>query len=318
MFLIKGMRKVLKESLRDDYIDVLDSELAHAYEAVAYDKQMRIGDQSTPVELKRAISNYLGKNEEEVRAERNKSLDVIADREFHQLKLDGSRSYSQLLARVLIPKIANLLAQDDNELLSQFTLGILSVFECLAPQIYFVEDIDTLEKMRLGYCPFPFVKDRVPSINDTMLVPQNEVKQWFIENPHARHWVFGGTDFIRKPDEDFSQFTRSLRFWESHDYSNGMAHQIAVSQLWRNALHGICPCSYAHAHVVRCPRQKALYHEIRRFFITNDDKRLRLCNAYSALLERKVGRMISPAWRHVVYCVSKQRSVIKLGSEIIC
>ena len=312
IYLIKAMGKALSENRFDDYVDILDPDLAQAYEALAYARQLRRfqEDESQGItrpgitrELRKAILDYLGYGEEELDAKGDSSSGLIERREVSLLKARNSNGYSQFLAKIAIPAIGALVGLDQNELLSQFSFGILSVFEYLPPQIYFTKDVEVLKSKHLWHCPIPEARGLPPLIDDQLVVPTKAVDEA----------VKGGS--AEESDTRVSQFILENYTNRSQDYSDGWAHQIALSQLWREALGSSCPCSYEKLRRVDCPFQRILYRQIRSYFMSDPKKQQRISTAYAHRLERKMKCQISP-WTGKIVVMSRNRRTMKLLTSL--
>lgn len=299
-YLVKAMGKALNEDCFSSHIDVLDSRLASAYEDMAYYLQMStLRTRAYSEELRKALGSHLGKDEGELMVEALQGVDSICDREFSLFKLQDSIFYSEFLARFVVPTIAACVELDEDDRLSEFNLGIISLFENLPPQTYFVSDIETLDGRRLGHCRIPIVKEQPPSIDDALIVSSEETEN--MDDPF---------DHLT-----WSRFVRKKYAQASQTCSAGLAYQLGVSQLWRKSLRYACPCHYRQAQLAECPRQLALYREIRNFFMNEPSKLLGICRAYASLLEYGLGRKLSP-WHGKTNLSRKNDTATKLATNV--
>lgn len=312
MYLIKAMGKVLDEGPPGDYVDVLDPDLAHAYEAMAYEQQLddlqsdefrRMLDLAHAEALEKGIVDYLGKDAEKLRAEADEGHDLLHRHEVRLLKAHDANAYSHFLAKMAIPAIATLVSLDENEFLSQFSFGIVSIFENLEPQVYLTESVETLKGKRMWHCPIPVLKGASPHIEDFLDVPTREINQ-------ATRTA---------PDEEVnlraSQFILENYINVSQESSTGWAHQVGLSQLWREAVASTCPCSYENVGVADCPCQKALYRQIRSFFLCNPSERRRICTKYNSLLQARLNRSISP-WTGKIGVLSRNKHITRVSTDL--
>jgi len=306
IYLLKAMGKTLNEKKIGDYFDVLDPHLAYAYEMVAYSGQTTRWEHLNvriPEELGEAILECIDKDKEEVDADAEKCGNLIRKSELSLFESHHSNGYSQFLSGVVIPAIAILVSLDETELLSQFSFGIVSLFENLPPQIYFTEDTDTLDGKRVGHCPMPEIKDRHPWIEDMVIIPSKEI------------WEAVSSTPSQNPNFNASQFLHNNYFDKSKEYSTGWMHQIALSQLWREAIQNLCPCSFTRNYMADCPYLSELYQRIRNFFLMNPHERLGVCRRYVKKLERKSKKRISP-WNDKIYILRKDKDINKLSAYV--
>jgi hypothetical protein len=296
--LIKAMSKMLSTKTSNDYVDLINQPLADAYEAIAYAAQVLV--EAVPKELRESILDCLGRDSAEIYAKRCESLDLILDRELSLLKSHGSTGYSQLILKAFVPSLARLIRLDDEELLSQFSFGIISIFDLIPPQLYFVKDIETLDGKRLGHCQIPHAMGIVPQIKDMLILPRHEIEQ----APNSDDEGLSFTNFIR---ENYIE--------PSQEYNIGWAYYAAVCQIWRETLRYGCPCAYAESRVTDCPCQGILYRSIRSFFMLDREQRDKVCRRYLSGLEHRLNYRISP-WTGTVELLGWNRQVVRLMTHM--
>lgn len=283
IYLIEAMNKVLSENQSGDYVDALDDRLKRASEAVAYTEQIsKLAKEETSEEIRRTLLECVGKNEQQLQIEKDRGVDFIESREISLFRAHNSNSYSQFVVKVIVPILSVLLGRDKSELLSQFTFGIVSIFEHLPPQIYFVKDIETLCGHTLGHCPVPEIRERFPSIDEIMVLSNSEM-----EEAHKRN-------LYRDLDLTDVRFNTENHLEAMQEYSLGLACQLGLSLLWRDTLRDACPCDYGKSRIMDCPYQRTLYRRIKRFFVSKAIERQRLCSVNVKRLEREAGQRICP------------------------